>query len=242
MVPDVPSVQYGTSTIQYRIVRKERRTLAIHVHPDGRVVVDAPKEASAERVAALVSKRGAWVLRQQRELAALPDVAPIKRFLPGESIRYLGRQYRLKLVESSVVRVRAVPGYIEVHSPRKPSPAEIGKLVNAWMDDRAREVLRARYTECLASLTRLQLPEANSLRVRRMRTRWGSCSKSRNITLNPELIYAPKDCIDYVITHELCHLREMNHGPRFSRLMDRALPGWKELRVRLNRHLDQRLY
>lgn len=216
--------------------------MAIHVHPDGRVVVDAPAEASPERVAALVSKRGAWILRQQRELAALPETPPLKCFLPGESIRYLGRQYRLKVVESEEVRVKAVPGYIEVHSPSRPSSAEIGRLVNTWMDTRAREILRERYLECVVRLGRFRLPEAKALRVRRMKTRWGSCSKGRVISLNPELIYAPKDCIDYVITHELCHLRELNHGPGFTRLMDRALPGWKVLRERLNKYLDQRLY
>lgn len=238
----MPSVQYGTSTIQYRVIRRPRKTLAINVHPDGRVEVCTPEDAPAERVATLVSKRGAWILCQQRALAALPEPAPVKRFLPGATIRYLGRQYRLKFVVSPERRVKVVPGYIEVHAPRKPTSAEAGRLVNAWLDTRAREVLRERYRECVVRLGRLKLPEAKAVSVRRMRTRWGSCSRGRIISLNPELMYAPKDCIDYVITHELCHLREMNHGARFTRLMDRALPEWQVLRARLNRYLDQRLY
>lgn len=238
----MPSVQYGTSSIEYRVNRKARKTLAIHVHPDGRVSVDAPASATADRVAALVSKRGAWILRQQRALAALPEPAPLKRFLPGVTIRYLGRQYRLKFVTAPETRVKAVPGYIEVHAPGRLTSAEAGRLVNNWLDMRAREVLRERYRACVARLGRLKLPEAKTVSIRRMRTRWGSCSKGRIVSLNPELIYAPKDCIDYVITHELCHLREMNHGSGFTRLMDRSLPEWKALREKLNRHLDQRLY
>lgn len=238
----MPSIQFGTSTIDYRVRRTQRKTLAIHVHPDGKVVVDAPGAASSERIAAIVGKRGAWILRQQRAMAMLPPPQPVKQFLPGATIRYLGRQYRLRLVISPNPRIKIVPGYIEVHAPRKPTPAETGRLVNTWLDMRAREVLCERYQACVARLDRLKLPDAKTLSIRRMRTRWGSCSKGRIVSLNPELIYAPKDCIDYVITHELCHLREMNHGVGFTRLMDRALPEWKVLREKLNRHLDQRLY
>lgn len=242
MALDMPSIAFGTSTIDYRVRRKHRKTLAIHVNPDGGVIVDAPAATSVERVAAIVGKRGAWILRQQRALAALPDPPPIKQFLPGATIRYLGRQYRLKLVVGGDVRVKCVPGYIEIHSPRRLTPAETGRLVNKWLDDRAREILRERYQECVNRLARFKLPDVKSLNIRRMRTRWGSCSKGRIISLNPELIYAPKDCIDYVITHELCHLREMNHGVGFNRLMDRALPEWRAIREKLNRNLDQRLY
>lgn len=238
----MPSIQFGTSTIDYRVRRTQRKTLAIHVHPDGKVFVDAPGAASSERIAAVVGKRGAWILRQQRAMAMLPPPQPVKQFLPGATIRYLGRQYRLRLVTSSNRRIKLAPGYIEVHAPRTPTPAETGRLVNTWLDTRAREVLRERYQACVGRLGRLKLPDAKTLSIRRMRTRWGSCSKGRIVSLNPELIYAPKDCIDYVITHELCHLREMNHGVGFTRLMDRALPEWKALREKLNRHLDQRLY
>ncbi|MFP5383950.1 MAG: M48 family metallopeptidase [Gammaproteobacteria bacterium] len=238
----MPSIQFGTSTITYRVRRKQRKTLAIHVHPDCKVVVDAPVDASLERIAAVVGKRGAWILRQQRAMATLPPPQPVKQFLPGATIRYLGRQYRLRLVTSPDSRIKVVPGYIEVSGPHKLTPAETGRLVNTWLDGRAREVIRERYLACVERLGRLKLPAAKTLSIRRMRTRWGSCSKGRIISLNPELIYAPKDCIDYVITHELCHLREMNHGIGFNRLMDRVLPDWKALREKLNRHLDQRLY
>src|SRR5947199_343648 len=100
-------VQFGTTEIEYDLTFSERKTLAIHVYPDGSVVVDAPVGSALEAVEAKVKKRGGWVLRQQRQfqLYAVPNPLP-RQYVSGESYRYLGRQYRLKVLADEVERVR----------------------------------------------------------------------------------------------------------------------------------------
>jgi predicted metal-dependent hydrolase len=100
------SVQYGTTTIDFELIFSKRKTLAIHVYPDQSIVVDAPMETPFAEIEAKVLKRAAWILRQQRQFQAYaaPKVLP-RRYVSGESYRYLGRQYRLKIVEESIERV-----------------------------------------------------------------------------------------------------------------------------------------
>ncbi|MDM0052726.1 M48 family metallopeptidase [Variovorax sp. J22R115] len=127
-------------------------------------------------------------------------------------------------------------GYIAVRTAQG-EPALIRSALDAWYATRAREVLAARMASVAASLKWVRTPPP--LRLQPMKRQWGSCSPTGLLTLNPHLVKAPRDCIDYVIVHELCHLKEHNHGPRFHRLLEVEMPGWRAVKERLDGLAEQ---
>ncbi len=227
-------VQYGTTPIDYELTFSERKTLAIHVYPDGSVLVDAPPDSPLTDIEQKVLKRAGWILRQRREFQqyAVPRPLP-RRFVSGEAYRYLGRQYRLKVVADTVERVRLSRGYLTVSLADTGDKARIAHLLDEWYRSHARRVFAERLAACFPRVESLGIAYPQ-LVIREMKSRWGSCTPGGRILLNLKLIQAPKDLIDYVVLHELCHLKEHNHSPAFYALLDRVLPDWKERRERLN--------
>ena len=201
------------------------------------VVVTAPVDAPVEAIAEKVRKRAAWVLRQQRFFSQFMPRTPERRYVAGETHLYLGRQYRLKVRRSGRSAVKVIRGFIIVET-REPDRTEVTRrLVEGWY----RKQARAKFAERLeASLARFPDSEAFQPRgmiVRRMEKRWGSLSSSRRLVLNRRLIEAPVDTIDYVITHELCHMAEPHHGAAFYRLLDQVMPDWVGRKERLEERM-----
>ena len=227
------AVQWGRTRIAYEYRYAERKTLAITVHPDLRVTVIAPHGAEPEVIRDKVRKRGPWIHRQWRELELYLPKQPPRRFVNGESHRYLGRQYRLRAERGAHDSVKCRRGYFRVTSRGEPSPERSKRMLDRWYYDHAERIFRDRLEACHERARREGIPRP-ALKIRRMQKRWGSCSPDGRITLNLELIKAPKDCIDYVIMHELCHLKEAHHGPRFWALLGRVMPDFEVRRKQLN--------
>lgn len=228
-------VPYGTGRIPCEVrlsPSRIRSCVAIHVEPDGRVLVDAPCSSSRADIRRAISKRAAWIDRQR--CAAVMRQRPVlhREYVSGEALHYLGRRYCLKvLVEPASEGVKLRGAYLEVRSPER--DAERVRLqLEAWYRERAEAVLRARVEAVAADLSWLKnKPE---VRIRRMWRQWGSCSPRGTITLNEALVRAPRECIDYVVLHELCHLRAHNHGPNFYRLLSRHMLDWRDTKRRLD--------
>lgn len=231
----IHALEYGTTSIKYELIFTPRKTLAIHVHPDLRVTVEAPEDSTFALVEQKVRKRAAWILKQQRDFARYSFELPLRQYVSGETHRYLGRQYRLKVVQSATNReiVKMSRGRIFVYVRDLGNRERVKKLLKDWYRKQAKRVFAERLAECYPRVERFGVgyPEFT---VRRMKSRWGSCTPSGKITLNLKLIQMPKGCIDYVIVHELCHLIEHNHGPAFYALLDRVMPNWRERRRKLN--------
>lgn len=229
-------IQYGTSRIDYELRFAERKTLEISVHPDLRVSVVAPEDTSHDAIEAKVKKRAGWILKQQRELELyLPHVPP-RQYVSGETHRYLGRQYRLKIEKAKVKpENRAVlkGGRLVVSPCEDGTPAQVEKLVTQWYRRQAERVFPERLAAMLPRFDRVG-PLSPKLVIRRMEKRWGSCTEAGVVTLNLRLMQVPKSCIDYVIVHELCHLVEHNHSRRFYALLQYVMVDWKNRRSRLN--------
>lgn len=230
----VHRVQYGDTTIEYHLSYAARRTLEISVHPDLRVIVTAPQNTAIEAIEAKVYKRASWILRQQRDFALYLPHTPPRQYISGETHWYLGKQYRLKVIQDSDAEwVKLERGYLVVRTTDKADTAHIKVLVDAWYLRQARRVFRERLTLLLPRFERYNLPDFQ-FRIRELQTRWGSCSEAGTIVLNLKLMQVAKLYIDYVIVHELCHLIEHNHSNRFYALLDRTLPDWRERRQKLN--------
>ncbi len=245
MMQEMRQIDYGTQAIEYRLERRERATLEITVEPDGTVRVTAPSNAAVEDIAARVRRRARWILAQQASFAGFRPHTPPRIYVPGETHLYLGRQYRIRVVPpetgegvskaSGTPSVKLVRGFLEVRCVDFHDTAAIEKHVKEWYRKRARIQLPSRL-----ELNRQRFPDPHavqptSLRLQRMTTRWGSTSPSGSLVLNPDLIRAPMDCVDYVVTHELCHLLVPNHGRQFFELQRLVMPDWEQRKQRLER-------
>lgn len=227
------AIQYGRKRIEFQLLYSSRKTLAIDVHPDLSVVVTAPNDADNSVVEQKMHKRAAWIVQQQRFFENYLPPMPPRRYVSGESHRYLGRQYRLRVHESDEDAVKMSRGQINVFLTNANLKSRIKPLVVGWFRNRADVVFRELFDDMIAKAERFRIT-ADVFQIRRMKNRWGSCTKEGRILLNPDLIVAPKMCIEYVIVHELCHLKEHNHGQDFYKLLTKLMPDWDSRRKRLN--------
>lgn len=229
-------IQYGDTTIEYDISYSQRKTLEINVHPDLSVSVVAPLDTKNSAIAAKVLKRASWILRQQRELELYLPSTPARKYIGGETHRYLGRQYRLKIVEEQTTALSAKlsRGFLTINTPDKTDREKIKQQVNDWYRTQAKRILPERLENWYPRLEKHGTQALPELKIRVMENRWGSCTPSGVITLNLKLMQVPKPYIDYVVVHELCHLIENNHSPRFYQILDRIMPDWQKRRQKLN--------
>lgn len=229
------NISFGKHLIEFVVHRRDRNTLEIAVEPDTSVVVAAPFAVTSDAINEKVRKRAAWILRQQSFFNQYLPRTPQRQFIAGETHLYLGRQYRLKVVPHVQAGVKLTRGFIWVQSHR-PNNSEITRgLVTGWYSDRAHIKFRERLE---INLNRFPEPETfrpHGLIIRQLRQRWGSMSPARRLLLNKRLIEAPVDAIDYVITHELCHIAEPHHGPAFFDFLNVILPDWEKRKRRLEK-------
>ena len=231
--PEQRTIQYGRRRIAYQLRYSSRKTLAIDVHPDLTVVVTAPKGTDDATVEQRVRKRASWIVKQQRLFETFLPSIPPRKYVSGESHRYLGRQYRLRVRQGDEESVKMSRGQINV-TLTDDNKNRVRHLVQGWFRERAEIVFSQLFEEWAAKANRFGI-KASGFQIRKMKTRWGSCTKNANTLLNSELIAAPKMCIEYVIVHELCHLKEHNHGKDFFNLLRKLMPDWERRRERLNR-------
>jgi hypothetical protein len=177
-------------------------------------------------------KRARWVTRHLREIEERRAAVLERQYVSGETVFYMGRRYMLKVIPSSAEQhVKMQRGQLRV-TTRDTTPLAIKARLANWYRGRAKEVFARRL---LAVSERLPWVEQTPpWMLRDMKTQWGSCSPTGTIVLNPNLVKTPTRCIDYVVLHELCHLREHNHSNEFYRLLKRHMPDWEDVKMRLD--------
>jgi predicted metal-dependent hydrolase len=233
------SIRYGSHQIDFTVVRRNRTTVEIAVEPDATVTIAAPIGASVEVIDQVVRKRAAWVLRQQRDFQQFTPRIPERRYVAGETHRYLGRRYRLKvtIAGSAGESVKMSRGFIVVCSSDPSQPEHTRELVNQWYLGRARGKFSERLEVNLIRFADPEAPRPNSLVVQELRRRWGSMSPGGRLLLNRRLVEASTESIDYVITHELCHRLYANHSNDFWRLLEVMMPDWRRRKQNLERFM-----
>lgn len=226
---------YGSEQIRVNLIPRARpgTTLRIKVHPDLRVEVSVPDGTTEANLEKALHQKTRWIWQKLRDFRAVQEHATPRAYVSGESHFYLGRRHLLKVHHQpdAPETVRMLRGRLEV-SVQERHALRIQKLLELWYFTRAQEVFRNRLNALLPTTLWVTTPPALKLQV--MQTQWGNCSPGGTITLNPHLVKAPRDCIDYVILHELCHLKEHNHGPAFWSLLARIMPDWERHKVRLD--------
>jgi predicted metal-dependent hydrolase len=241
--PTRMTLHYGDERISFLVrtqAERSRLQLSIHVEPDGRVLVDAPPNIPASQVLAGVKRRARWISQQLAAFRAQRAHALAHEYVSGESLLYLGRRYRLKVVfdPGAAVSARLRGAFIEVTTPDR-SPDAVRAALVTWYRQRAREVFSQRLAAVCEPLRWVRgVPPT---RLQFMKLQWGSCSPQGRITLNPWLVRAPREAIDYVLLHELCHLRHHNHSAAFYATLGRHLPDWKRIKARLDARAEELL-
>lgn len=227
----VGTITYGRDTILYEVsFLSTRQTLAIEVHPDSRVLVRAPVDCPEALIAERVQKRAAWISRQLAEFERYRPRTPVRQYVNGESHLYLGRQHRLKLMPEETAGVKLARGLLLVSLPDIADPGRVKALLHRWYLDQACAV----FSDVLnASLVHFKGVATPRLIVRTMQSRWGSLSRAGTMTLNVNLVRAPRPCIEYVVTHELCHTKHRDHDARFFKLLGQVMPDWEQRKQRL---------
>lgn len=235
-------ITYGEERIGFSIRFSARSSgrVAIHVAPDGTVAVDAPENADPDKIVAAVRRRVRWIWQRLRAAQERARHVLPRQYVSGESHFYLGKRYVLKVTANAAdgESVKLLGGRLEVKTRRR-DPAKVRALLDAWYRRRAEDVFARRIAQCAAKAPWLKA--APGFRLLTMRTQWGSCSPKGDLLLNPLLVKAPGPCIDYVILHELCHLKEHNHGARFYRLLGGRLPDWEKWKSELDDLADHLL-
>ncbi len=229
------AIKYGDYDIRFAIEPRasDSPKVRIKVHPDCRVVAQAPPIASYDEIVIAVKKRARWIYRQLRYFEKQhADILP-RYYVSGENHFYLGRRHLLKVKEDakSSPEVKLLLGILEVKT-RKTTPEITKELLFNWYKKRAREVFDRRLEDVITRT--LWVNEKPSIRLLSMKTQWGSCSPKGQLTLNPHLVKAPTECINYVLLHELCHIAEHNHSKCFYRLMKQVMPNWEQVKERLD--------
>ena len=237
MTAEQLAYSFGSKEITARLERRPRRTLSISVTPECEVEVIAPLNASLARIEEKLRKRTPWILRQLEFFEQFHPKTPPRRYVSGETHRYLGRQYMLTVRQHIQEAVKLYRGRLLVQTFYPSRLDRVRALVEGWYHGRAQEKFSERLVICVE-----RFPDQNevlpvSLVARTMSQRWGSMTPAGTLLLNRRLIAASVPAIDYVITHELCHRRHPHHGPEFYDFLRRVMPDWETRKVKLEREL-----
>ncbi|PTX94089.1 hypothetical protein DB345_21260 [Spartobacteria bacterium LR76] len=214
-----------------RLARTNRRTLAISVLPDGSLELVAPLDTSEAEILRRVEKRNLWITKQRRRFSEWEAEKTPRRYVTGATHRYLGRQYRLRIQVGAATGLVLRGGFLDI-TVRSRADEEVKRVLEEWYRRRAAMQFQKRLERWKEWCSHRGLP-IPTLRVRIMAKRWGSARPDGTILLNPELVRAASTCIDYVIAHEVCHLKYPNHGPRFRNLLQSLCPDHAKLKARL---------
>lgn len=229
------SFQYGETKIEYCIVPNSNLSakVRIHVHPNGKVEVETPTEQNLIDIETAVRKRARWIVKQSKAVEKLRLFALPREYINGETHFYIGKRYLLTLniTKDAPGSVKLRGGRIEVTSRTK-DPAAIKRRLNEWYKLKSEKYFQKRLDYISENISWLE--HSPPIKLINMKKQWGSCSPTGVLHLNPWLIRASTDCIDYVITHEICHLKERNHSKKFYQLLSRSYPNWKHVKTKLD--------
>ena len=233
------TITYGDRKISYDVTYSDRASLTISVRPDCSVIVKSPVNVKPGKIEQRVQNRARWILKQQEYFGQFLPKTPPRQYISGETHLYLGRQYRLKITKAETrnVNFKLRESYIRVQTPEPDNRGLTQQLLTNWYRERA----EIKFPERLAIVGDRFKRYGFScpvLQIRSLKKRWGSLTAQGRIILNQDLVRASTSCIDYVITHELCHLKHPNHSQEFYDFLNLVMPDWKSRKQRLERILS----
>jgi predicted metal-dependent hydrolase len=224
-------IQLGDIAVD--VVRKNIRNIHLSVHPPtGRVRIAAPERMSLDTVRVFAIAKLPWIKKQQRKLLE-QEREPLREYIDRESHYVWGTRYLLKVIEADRPRsVELSHGRMILVVRRGTETTKRQAMLDEWYRDQ----LRAALLPLIEKWERLIGVKVERVFVQRMKTKWGSCNhRAGSIRLNTDLARKPRECLEYILVHEMVHLLEPTHNERFMALMDQFMPKWQTHRDALNR-------
>lgn len=222
---------FGTFIYEYQLIKLDRKTLSLTVTPDLRIIVKCPFKAESERIETFLQKKWFWLEKQLSFFKKYQRKTYEKEYISGEGYLYLGRQYKLIVRKGREDSVSLTRGQLIIQTTKLVTNGKHNKkLVDRWFAEKTEKIFQERLQAMFVCFDYKLVPV---LRVRDMKKRWGSFLNNGKIILNPKLIHTSKECIDYVIVHELCHLKYKNHDKRFFTFLGEKYPKWKKVKEKL---------
>jgi len=227
---------YGNHSYEYFLVRQTRRSISLTVDPSLKIVLKCPVDCDQERIQKFLKKKWRWMEKQINYFKKYKKMSGEKEYVSGESFLYLGRQYKLSVKKAKEDSVALKYGRLLLLTTKNIDNRRCNKkLLEDWYLKRTEEIFAKEYRKVLKNFDYDFEPK---LSIRKMSRRWGSFLNGKKIILNPKLIQASKECIDYVITHELCHMKYKNHDKRFHNLLKSKIDNWEEIKEKLELRLS----
>ena len=210
---------------QVEVVRTDRKKSASIRLLGDLVKVSVPMTLSDGRIRELVTKRTPWIKSKLREQSNRPIPAP-REYISGETVTYLGKNYRLKVLIGDQPSIKLRRGYVEATVSKVDTDPKntIRSLLQNWYRSHAQK----RLGEKTLRLAKVVGVNPSSVTVKNYKSRWGSCSLKGDISYNWRIILAPHSIVDYVVVHELCHMLEHNHSSKYWKHVESHVPNWRE--------------
>ena len=214
-----------------QIVRKDVKHINLKVKPNGQVILTAPIDSNEKDIEYVLKKRAGWIGKKIAFFDEHRDEIE-KEYVSGENFCYLGRNYRLKVIEGKEEVVKLQKGYLQVFVKDTANLERKKRLVKTWYMVKA----EIHYMKAIEKYQSVVKKDIANICIREMKTRWGSCNPAKDyINLNQKLIEKPTECIEYVVFHELAHLVHTDHSKQFYNYLNLFMPDWKKRKDRLER-------
>lgn len=222
--------------MEYSIMKSDRKTISITIKEDGAVIVRAPRWVSDRRIQLLVKEKEKWILEKYQELQERNQDKPIRRYTSGERYPLYGQIYVLEVhpKELTCIRIYTEKDHVILEGPVLERNS-VKQLLREWYIRQAREIFARRVAYYANKLG----VSYGKIRVKEQKTRWGSCSEKGNLNFNWKLLLAPPQILDYVVVHEVCHLKHMNHSADFWSCVKGLLPEYESQRTWLREHAGE---
>ncbi len=227
----------STDNFQYRIIFSHRRTISIIISPDNGVVVKAPYRTPVAAIRRFVNAKSGWIIKSINGFNSLQRIDNDKGYSDGDSIMLFGKEHKLKIYQSDNYSVRICDSNtIEAGYLKDDNPLIIKAMLEGWFKYIAQNKLTIKFREILFKYKEYGFTPSAFV-VRTMKKRWGSCSSKGKIAISYDLIRLDEIYSEYVIIHELCHLKHHNHSANYYKLLSEVYPDWKKVRKELKTYL-----
>jgi predicted metal-dependent hydrolase len=228
---------HNYNDIEFRIIYSRRRTLAISILPDSNVIVRVPYLTSLKTINRIVQEKSAWIVKH-RDSYIVKDQSKLNpQYINGESHLYRGNKSVLRIEKSNKPYVRFYDSSIELGLDKTDNAMAVRRLLYKGYKDEALVLFPELFRKILEKYDSQEFKPVGLI-IRTMKRRWGSCSHKGIITLSTELIKLEDLYIEYVIIHELCHLKHHNHSAGYYKLLSELFPEWKSIRKELRKYIQ----
>jgi len=209
------------------VKRTDRKKTASIKIDEGFVNITVPKSVSSSRIRELISKREGWIKAKLNQQISIKSKKKIK-YIDGEVVPYLGRDYRLKFINGDLLSVKMKSGSFVITIPKGQKPEQ--KVIKNLLVDWYKKYAKIHLEEKTKKFSETMNVNPKSIVIKNYKSRWGSCSSKGELSFNWRIILTPHWIVDYIVVHELCHLLEFNHSPKYWNHVKCYSPNWKDCR------------